>query len=154
MKIPVRPRRDASQDGDPMTPMIDVVFLLLVFFICASVGGTADHLLPAELNGTTESSQAERPAEQAADWEHPAIQIRMEPGPTGPKILLDNQLLPDSEALTERLTLLAAADAESKIILNIQDDIQVQQFIHVYDLCQSLKFQNISFAVAAQDEPK
>ena len=137
-----------------MTPMIDVVFLLLVFFICASVGGTADHLLPAELNGTTESSQAERPAEQAADWEHPAIQIRMEPGPTGPKILLDNQLLPDSEALTERLTLLAAADAESKIILNIQDDIQVQQFIHVYDLCQSLKFQNISFAVAAQDEPK
>ena len=137
-----------------ITPMIDVVFLLLVFFICASVGGTADHLLPAELNGTTESSQAERPAEQAADWEHPAIQIRMEPGPTGPKILLDNQLLPDSEALTERLTLLAAADAESKIILNIQDDIQVQQFIHVYDLCQSLKFQNISFAVAAQDEPK
>jgi biopolymer transport protein ExbD len=137
-----------------MTPMIDVVFLLLVFFICASVGGTADHLLPAELNGTTASSQAERPAEQAADWEHPAIQIRMEPGPTGPKILLDNQLLPDSEALTERLTLLAAADAESKIILNIQDEIQVQQFIHVYDLCQSLKFQNISFAVAARDEPK
>jgi biopolymer transport protein ExbD len=128
--------------------------LLLVFFICASVGGTADHLLPAELNGTTASSQAERPAEQAADWEHPAIQIRMEPGPTGPKILLDNQLLPDSEALTERLTLLAAADAESKIILNIQDEIQVQQFIHVYDLCQSLKFQNISFAVAARDEPK
>jgi biopolymer transport protein ExbD len=137
-----------------MTPMIDVVFLLLVFFICASVGGTADHLLPAELNGTTASSQAEKPAEQAADWEHPAIQIRMEPGPTGPKILLDNQLLPDSEALTERLTLLAAADAESKIILNIQDEIQVQQFIHVYDLCQSLKFQNISFAVAARDEPK
>jgi biopolymer transport protein ExbD len=137
-----------------MTPMIDVVFLLLVFFICASVGGTADHLLPAELNGTTASSQAERPAEQAADWEHPAIQIRMEPGPTGPKILLDNQLLPDSEALTERLTLLAAADAESKIILNIQDEIQVQQFIHVYDLCQSLKFQNISFAVAARDEAK
>jgi biopolymer transport protein ExbD len=137
-----------------MTPMIDVVFLLLVFFICASVGGTADHLLPAELNGTTASPQAEKPAEQAADWEHPAIQIRMEPGPTGPKILLDNQLLPDSEALTERLTLLAAADAESKIILNIQDEIQVQQFIHVYDLCQSLKFQNISFAVAARDEPK
>ena len=50
--------------------------------------------------------------------------------------------------------MLAAADVESKIILNIQDDIQVQQFIHVYDLCQSLKFQNISFAVAAQDEPK
>lgn len=137
-----------------MTPMIDVVFLLLVFFICASVGGTADQLLPAELNGTMESSQAEKPVEKPAEWEHPAIQIRMEPGPAGPRILLDNQPLPNAEALAERLTLLAAADAESKIILNIQDEIQVQQFIHVYDLCQSLKFQNISFAVAPQNGSK
>lgn len=137
-----------------MTPMIDVVFLLLVFFICASVGGTADHLLPAKLNGTTESPLAEKPVEPSADWEHPAIQIRMEPGPAGPKILLDNQPLPNSEALMERLTLLAAADSESKIILNIQDEIQVQQFINVYDLCQSLKFQNISFAVAPRDDSR
>lgn len=137
-----------------MTPMIDVVFLLLVFFICASVGGTADQLLPAELNGTTDLPQVEKRVEQPADWEHPAIQIRMEPGPSGPRILLDNQPLPNSEALSERLTLLAAADPESKIILNIQDEIQVQQFIHVYDLCQSLEFQNISFAVAPPDNSR
>jgi biopolymer transport protein ExbD len=132
-----------------MTPMIDVVFLLLVFFICASVGGTSDNLLPAELkqaSGSTEVVQAE---ESPEEWNHPAIQIRLEPGANGVRVLLDEQLLPGMEMLTDRLTRLAAVDPESRIILNIHDEIQVQQFISVYDLCQALKFQNISFAVTA-----
>ena len=75
MKIPRRPKHLGSQDGDTMTPMIDVVFLLLVFFICASVGGTADRLLPAELKGTTEAADPQEPAEDPDEWQHPAIQI-------------------------------------------------------------------------------
>jgi len=147
MKIPHRRRRKELQDGDPMTPMIDVVFLLLVFFICASIGGTADQLLPAELNGSTAAAET-APVEEPAVWNHPAIQIRIEPGANGPAVLLDNQLLEGVEVLTQRLNQLAAIDSESRIILNIHDEIQVQQFISVYDLCQSLKFQNISFAVS------
>jgi len=147
MRIPQRQRRKELQDGDPMTPMIDVVFLLLVFFICASIGGTADHLLPAELNGSTAPAETVA-AEEPAEWNHPAIQIRIEPGANGPAVLLDNQPLEGIEVLTQRLTQLAAIDSESRIILNIHDEIQVQQFISVYDLCQSLKFQNISFAVS------
>ncbi|MFN5899991.1 MAG: ExbD/TolR family protein, partial [Planctomyces sp.] len=50
--------------------------------------------------------------------------------------------------LQQRLSRLAAADPESRIVLSVHDEVPVQQFISVYDLCQSLKFQNISFAVA------
>ena len=149
MRIPRRPKNIASLDGDTMTPMIDVVFLLLVFFICASVGGTADKLLPAELKGSTESADV-APVEAPDHWNHPAIRIRIEPGQKGVAIRLDDTLLPDVAALADRLSRLAAVDPASRIILDIHDDIHVQQFISVYDLCQSLSFENISFAVGAK----
>ena len=133
-----------------MTPMIDVVFLLLVFFICASVGSTADKLLPAELNGdSTSSLEAAAPAEPDT-WEHPPIQIRIETSEAGNNpiaVFLDEQLLPGIEALSRRLTQLGAADPSTRIILNVNDDVEVQQFILIYDLCQKLKFENVSFPV-------
>ena len=147
MRIPRRFHGDVD-DGDPMTPMIDVVFLLLVFFICASVGTVADKLLPAELRGTTaaETNSAEPPQET---WTLPVIQIRLEPDSDGMRILLDQQSLPGLEALSSRLQKLVAVDPAIRLVLNIHDDIDVQQFISVYDLCQQLQFQNISFAVNA-----
>ena len=150
MKIPSRPVRNNSIDGDTMTPMIDVVFLLLVFFICASVGSTVDKLLPAELNGNSTSSvEAVAPVEQEK-WEHPPVQIRIEPSAAENNpiaVFLDEELLPGIEALSQRLTLLGSADPSIRIILNVNDDVEVQQFILVYDLCQKLKFENVSFAV-------
>ena len=63
--------------------MIDVVFLLLVFFICASVGSTADKLLPAELNGNSTSSIEAVATVEPEEWEHPPVQIRIEPSAAG-----------------------------------------------------------------------
>ncbi len=150
MKIPSRPNRNNSLDGDTMTPMIDVVFLLLVFFICASVGSTADKLLPAELNGNSTSSIEAVAAVEPEEWEHPPVQIRIEPSAAGNNpiaVFLDEQPLPGIEVLSQRLTLLGSADPSIRIILNVNDDVEVQQFILVYDLCQKLKFENVSFAV-------
>ena len=150
MKIPSRPRQNSASDGDTMTPMIDVVFLLLVFFICASVGSTADKLLPAELNGNSASSlEAAAPAEPDT-WEHPPVQIRIETSEAGDNpiaVFLDEQRLPGIEILSQRLTQLGIADPSTRIILNVNDDVEVQQFILIYDLCQKLRFENVSFAV-------
>ena len=79
MKIPTRKTQANSLDGDTMTPMIDVVFLLLVFFICASVGSTADKLLPAELNGNSTTSIEPVALVEPEEWVHPPVQIRIEP---------------------------------------------------------------------------
>ncbi len=146
MRIPIRRNADRN-DGDPMTPMIDVVFLLLVFFICASVGTVVDDLLPAELSGTTEAPDSAAAAPAQERWNHPLIQIRLVSGPTGMTIQLEEQTLPDLASLAEKLARLSAVDPESAVVLNIADEVEVQDFISVYDLCQSLKLQNISFAV-------
>ena len=55
VEVPTQHRRDGDLNGGAMTPMIDVVFLLLVFFVCASIGQAPEVLLPAELSvGSTE----------------------------------------------------------------------------------------------------
>jgi biopolymer transport protein ExbD len=147
MRIPKRPSSLMSHDSDTMTPMIDVVFLLLVFFICASVGGTVDQVLPANLEGNSTDISAEPLPEQPDRWEHPDIQIQLQSGAPEPGIVLDRQELSGIEELRQRLQRLADADADSRVILKIDDDVQVQEFITVYDLCQSLKLSRISFAV-------
>lgn len=141
------PRTAEPDFGDPMTPMIDVVFLLLVFFICASAGAISQKLLPAELKGASSKAAAVSEPE-SSQAEHLTVRIRLQPGTAGVAVLLDEQPLDDLVMLQERLTRLAAVDSASRIILSVHDEVPVQQFISVYDLCQSLKFEDISFAVA------
>ena len=50
----------------------------------------------------------------------------------------------EDEVLKERL---ADLDPDSRTILDVGDDVSVQQFIAIYDLCQSLGFQSIAFSV-------
>lgn len=158
MRLPLR-SRSVEDDADPMTSMIDVVFLLLVFFICASIGTVADRLLPANLQGTTASAVDSAAAEER--WEHPPILIRLQPaaGAEGdstilPDVLLDSQPLAGMSELQSRLTQLASIDRSAPVVLSIHDEIRVQDFVSIYDLCQRLSLERISFAVnpSASDE--
>ncbi len=152
MRLPIR-SRSVEDDADPMTSMIDVVFLLLVFFICASIGSVADRLLPANLQGTT--TAAPESTDAAERWEHPPIQIRLQPADdagsepqASPQVLLNGQPLQNLPELHSRLTQLAAIDPSAPVVLSIHDDIRVQDFVSIYDLCQRLKLERISFAVS------
>ena len=130
-----------------MTPMIDVVFLLLVFFVCASVGQLPDLLLPAELGpGVT------APVEPLSDPEipeHGQVRIGLRTGetPDSVTIQLNEQMIPTATELRRRLIKLSEIDPLTQIILDIDDGITNQLWIAIYDLCQALKFESISFAV-------
>ena len=64
MRIPSSRDRRLAQDST-LTPMIDVVFLLLIFFVCASVGQIQELLLPADLPaGSIETATAPEPQER------------------------------------------------------------------------------------------
>ena len=149
MRVPGHSNRRQPLDSETMTPMIDVVFLLLVFFVCASIGRTPDNLLPAELKaGATESRlKTEPPPEE--DWAHQQVRIHVSAGggeSADVLVTLNEQPLSGMAELERRLQRLAEADPMSAIILDVDDGVLVQQFITVYDLCQVLKFSSISFA--------
>ncbi len=132
-----------------MTPMIDVVFLLLVFFVCASIGQTPDALLPAELLAGATETKVDVAAAQPDEWQSPEVRVRLlAPDADGHvAISINDRVVSGPKELAATLTRLAELDRGSRIILDIDDDVSVQQFIAVYDLCQALAFDVISFAV-------
>lgn len=132
-----------------MTPMIDVVFLLLVFFVCASIGQKPDALLPAQLNHGTTESKVDPPQEVPDEFPPQEVRIRLARIDGQLRIELNEGIVPGARELRLRLERLAELSAQSKIILDIQDDVSVQQFIAIYDLCQGLGFASISFAINA-----
>jgi biopolymer transport protein ExbD len=132
-----------------MTPMIDVVFLLLVFFVCASIGQTPDLLLPAQLQSGQTTSEVDVQPENPPEWQAPEVRIRLQANPDDGRLLiqLNERPLPQYQDLQHGLTQLAQIDRTAPVVLDIGDQVSVQQFISVYDLCQSLAFESISFAV-------
>ena len=145
MRIPGQHQRQPALQGEAMTPMIDVVFLLLVFFVCASIGQLPDSLLPAELAaGVTE---VEVPYDDTEDPEHQEVRIGLRPGTAAGTLTmqLNEGSVPSAAELRDRLLRLAKIDPDTRIVLDIHDDVSVQQFIRIYDLCQALGFQAIFF---------
>lgn len=134
-----------------MTPMIDVVFLLLIFFVVASIGQTPDALLPAAMAPGVTETDIELPPPDPDLLPVTDIQIRLSQSDSQLlQIELNDRQVTGAE-LRERLNLLSDQDPRSRIILDVRDEVLVQQFITVYEFCQTLAFESISFAVHQPD---
>ena len=127
--------------------MIDVVFLLLIFFVVASVGQIPDELLPASIaEGTTNNVEPAQP-----DQLVPAQDINIKLTRAADQLIIRlNRSVVTPEQLQQRLTQLAQIDRSSRVILDVDDEVLVQHFMTVYERCQVLGFENISFAVPAK----
>jgi hypothetical protein len=85
----LRPRHRSDEEIEiPMTPMIDVTFLLLIFFMCTlqfrSLEGKLSAFLPKDV-GVTNQNQEERPEE---------IEIVLEVIDPGTRLALDGSAIP------------------------------------------------------------
>ncbi|MCA9057935.1 MAG: biopolymer transporter ExbD [Planctomycetaceae bacterium] len=134
--------------------MIDVVFLLLVFFVCASIGQAPEELVPADFGtGTSSDRQLPEPA-PAEIWQHQQLRVRVAVAVDSdqPVMTLNEQPLQDLAELRTKLEQLAAIDPQSPLILDVDDAVAFQQFIRVYDVCQSMEFDDVLLA-APVDRP-
>lgn len=147
MRLPRTRGNHGLAENEAMTPMIDVVFLLLVFFVCASVGQTPDAFLPAQLSGTMETDVEIRSSVDD-EWERPLILVRLSVGPNGSTLItLNESPVSGFDDLRQRLQQLADVAPDSRVVLDVADTVNVQKFVAAYDLCRSLHLKHIAFAV-------
>lgn len=126
-----------------MTPMIDVVFLLLIFFVCASMGQRplSNLAFDTELQGTGMEIDVEEPEHKILDKID--LQIQRLDGKTVVKA--NNRTLEDLPALEEFLKALSADAAEVPVNIDADDDVPYGDIIAVLDICNGLRFETMNF---------
>lgn len=143
MRVPSHHARgDISENM--MTSMIDVVFLLLIFFVCAAAGNVYELLLPTDLAaaGSIESAVPVEPLKPADE-----IWVYLTAGPAGETKMRVNGAEYASFGELRRVLLgLAEIAPENPVILDIAPDIEAAEMIRVYDTCRAANFQVINFS--------
>lgn len=134
-----------------VTPMVDVVFQLLVFFVLASGGRIAERTLSTALSagavGSTVPQQSPVSERTREIWLHlrhdsaaNATTLRVNDGPSG-----------ELAGLSPKIEALKGTDPASSVILDVQGNIPWGEVIQVYDTCRAAKFRAINFAAAPKE---
>ena len=133
-----------------MTPMIDCVFLLLVFFMVSSTFNKQEADISFALPGTAEQSESvEIPDEQI-------IQITENGNVFLNDLEYDAPTDPNMPELIKTLILFRqTADANqvpAMITIAPEDNVKQQRVVDVLNACTAAKIANVTFAVGSEDE--
>ena len=147
MKLKFKDNVKAEVD---MTPMIDCVFLLLVFFMVSTTFNKREADISFALPGTAEQSDSvEIPDEQI-------IQITEAGNVFLNDLEYDKPTDADMPELVKTLILFRQTAEANKVPAMItiapEDDVKQQRVVDVLNACTAAKIANVTFAVGGEDE--
>ena len=133
-----------------MTPMIDCVFLLLVFFMVSTTFNKQEADISFSLPGTAEQSDSvEIPDEQI-------IQITENGNVFLNDLEYDAPTDPNMPELVKTLILFRQTAEANKVPAMItiapEDNVKQQRVVDVLNACTAAKIANVTFAVGGDDE--
>ncbi len=143
------PSRDAESDGDidsTMTPMIDVVFLLLIFFVWTAGTQIVEYMLPGQLSAETGNLPANLdnpPPEQ--DFDKVVIRLRWDGGL--PDWSVNDQPLETIEEVATMLQSLAGIKPDAPLVIHPDSPVPLGYVIELFDESRLAGFSKVSFAV-------
>ena len=129
-----------------MTPMIDVVFLLLIFFIWTSSFELPEFDLPSAIaeppSGAAEVSSDEPPPTEA--FEEIVVRVTMQ----GANIILElnGQRFDDALSLKNRLREIIALGVQPPVIIDPDDQITMNTAVEIYDAARAAGADRVLFA--------
>ncbi len=154
MKLPTSATHRKSAFGKSMlTPMIDVVFLLLIFFVCASSGQLREAILPSVFE-TGSTSIAAQPVEPKKDVKELWIEIRRSAENPESFVYVVNGNPLESNGLKATLELVAKSEIDPIVILKPAGDVTSQAIVDVIDVCEATGFPDVNFASPSQGGKK
>ena len=131
-----------------MTPMIDVVFNLLIFFVWTAGFQVAEYILPSsvsEVSGSGSQSPTEPPPPEA-DFDDVVVRVLWADGRVSWRV--GDELLSDLAGVESKLTRIFQANAEAPLIIDPDDATPLGDVIDVYDLSRRVGFDEVQFAAA------
>ena len=138
--------------------MIDVVFLLLVFFLCSTQFRTRDWVLESRLpreGGSTEPSPVYPPAELRVKifWEDPSGEAVRDPVPGARVVMLVGpRRCADPNELARVLALVTERHAGMSVVIDARSRVPFRWVLGAVDACARANIENVRFTAPASAE--
>lgn len=130
-----------------MTPMIDVVFLLLIFFICTASFQITEQDLPSNLR--IESGAGTSTVEVDPDLEDlPPVIVSISWNGGRPAWEMNGHRYTSLGAVRQVLAAAAQVDHGLPVILDVEGDVPLGYVIDLYDASRFAGFEKIQFAAS------
>lgn len=129
-----------------MTPMIDVVFLLLVFFVWTSSFELPEFDLPSSIAETPSASIDARRQPDPETFDE--IIIRLSRRDAQLNIELNGSQLADPVELTEDLKQIVVLGVQPPVIIDPSDDVPMEWAVQAYDAARLAGIDRVMFAAA------
>lgn len=145
MRIPsTRDGRGQSMDVN-MTPMIDMVFLLIVYFVWTSSMQAKEMLLPSKLSPLQGSQPVESDLPPPPEMDFEPIVIRIVESDRKPQWLMNEVPFPSAPALRDELSRLAKIQRGTTIVIHPDPTITLGHVIDAYDAARRAGFSKVQF---------
>ena len=139
MKSPLKSTYVGSNFTVRMTPLIDVVFLLMIFFIMTLNFLEPEGILENRLPETSKLAVTD----QQKDWE--IVRIHLSHGSVRPRIYLQEREINDLKDLFHNLNLLPR---DIMIVIDPDSKVAYKHVINIYNTCLKSKKTNIAFSIS------
>jgi biopolymer transport protein ExbD len=126
----------------PLAPMIDVVFLLLIFFIATMQFSQSERELNVSVPVAEEGADAKQTVGEII------VNVREDGG-----VVVDHAELTQDQ-LFAKLTRIAAVHKNQAIRIRGDGKVEYQKIVEIIDVCQKAGIPNISFATQVQRKQK
>ena len=130
--------------GVPMTPMIDVVFNLLVFFVWTAGFQAIERSLPSTLLAPPGSGAVGQIDPELIDFDRVVIRLLWQED--HPTWKINNRQIANLEALRQTLAAIAAVRTSVPVVIDSGPDVPLGHVIDVYDIARLEGFGEVQFA--------
>ncbi len=129
-----------------MTPMIDVIFQLMVFFVCTASFRAVEAILPTTfaLPGSVGAAAAEMPE----DLDEIVVEMLWGDGRVSWRI--NDRDYARLDEVRDVLAAVAGIKIDVPVILDIDGDVPLERVIDVYDICRQLGLMKVQFAASSE----
>lgn len=145
MRVPTH-RSPPDPIDATMTPMIDVVFQLMIFFICTASFDALERSLPTRLSwkGTVASDVAVK--EELLDLDNLVVRVLWTD--SGPAWEINERQYASLLEVRGVLEATVRLRADLPVILDVDSGVPMAHVIDVYDLCRAVGLERVQFAAS------
>jgi biopolymer transport protein ExbD len=146
----VFPQRKKRTPELRMTPMIDVIFLLLVFFVCTANFQQIEGVLPTNMS-LSGSSPIEIVLPKLENLDTAQIRLTFD---NVPHWQIEGNQCRSIQNVQEVLQKLREIRQDIPVIIDSSENVPMEHVIDVYDACRSAGLSRIQFAAKQNEQNK